>query len=139
MARPPQQSAIAVSLAVEPLPSMGLRATVTFRNATQETVSLWNRFLPADAILGGNWFRITTRDGQRLPYVGELAKWPAPTPRDFVPLGPGESRSVMMLIVHEYQLPPGAPVIVRFEAFNPSIGEQRLMPLASNEVQVRVP
>lgn len=139
MAQPPQQSAIAVTLAVEPLPSMGLRATVTFRNTTQGIVSLADRFLPADGIIGGNWFRIATHDGQRLPYVGQLTKWPAPTPRDFVPLGPGDARTVIMLIVHEYKLPQGTPVTVRFEAFNPSLGEQSLMPLVSNEVQVRVP
>jgi hypothetical protein len=139
MARPPQESALNVTLAVEASPSMGLRANITFHNASQGSMSLWNRFVPTDAILGGNWFRITTPDGKRLPYVGQLAKWPAPTPRDFVVLGPGDSRTVMMFIVHEYALPPATPVTIRFEAFNPSVGGQRLMPLVSNEVQVRTP
>jgi len=99
---------------------------------------LWTGFTPQDGNPRGDWFRIGA-DGHPVAYIGPLAKRRAPAAEEFQILPPGDIRTATMNLTGLYDLPRRRPVTIRFEAYDPSIEDQRLSLLVSNEVGVAMP
>jgi peptidyl-Lys metalloendopeptidase len=135
--RPPQQ-ALTVEIAAEPLDRAGIRVALSFRNPNAVPMRLWMGFTPRDGNPRGDWFRISA-DGQPVPYIGPLAKRRAPDAGEFQLLPPGEKRVATMNLVGLYDLPRRRQLTVRFEAYDPSIGDQPLSLLVSNEARITLP
>jgi peptidyl-Lys metalloendopeptidase len=95
-------------------------------------------FTPPDGNPRGDWFRIS-EDGRPVPYIGPLAKRRAPAAEEFQVLSPGDVRTATMNLIGLYDLPRGRQLTIRFEAYNPSVDDQALSLLVSNEVHVTLP
>jgi hypothetical protein len=134
--RPPQQ-ALTVEIAAEPL-ERGIRVALSFRNPHAVPMRLWMGFTPQDGIPQGDWFRISA-DGRTVPYSGPLAKRRAPDAGEFQLLPPGEKLMATMNLVGLYDLPRRKQLTIRFEAYDPSIGDPPLSLLVSNEARVTLP
>jgi peptidyl-Lys metalloendopeptidase len=137
-AQPSPRQALAVQIAAEPIEPAGIRVSLTFRNPNAIPMRLWTGFTPQDGNPSGNWFRISS-DGRPVAYIGPLAKRRAPTAEEFQVLPPGDTLTAVMNLIGLYDLPRRRPVTIRFEAYDPSIEDQPLSLLVSNEVRVTLP
>lgn len=137
-AQPPARQALTVQIAAEPIEPAGIRVSLTFRNPNAVPMRLWTGFTPQDGNPRGDWFRIGA-DGHPVAYIGPLAKRRAPAAEEFQILPPGDIRTATMNLTGLYDLPRRRPVTIRFEAYDPSIEDQRLSLLVSNEVGVAMP
>jgi hypothetical protein len=137
-AQPQARQALAVQIAAEPLEPAGLRVSLTFRNPNAVDMRLWAGFTPQDGNPRGHWFRITA-DGKPVSYVGPLPNRRFPDAGVFQVLKPGDVRTATMNLVGLYDLPRRKSVTIRFEAYDPSIADQALSLLVSNEVHVTLP
>jgi peptidyl-Lys metalloendopeptidase len=138
LAQPPRLQALAVHIAAEPADSAGLRVSLSFRNPNAVPMRLWMGFSPPDGNPRSDWFRISA-DGRQVPYIGPLAKRRAPGAEEFQVLSPGEVRTATMTLIGFYDLPRRRLLTIRFEAYDPSIGDQPLSLLVSNEVRITLP
>jgi hypothetical protein len=138
IAQPPQRQALTVQITAEPIATAGILVSLAFRNPNAIPMRLWMGFTPQDANPRGDWFRISA-DGHPVPYIGPLAKRRAPAAEEFQVLLPGAVRTATMNLMGLYDLPRGRPLTIRFEAYNPSIDDQPLSLLVSNEVHVTLP
>jgi hypothetical protein len=134
----PQRQPLTVQIAAEPIEPAGIRVALTFRNPNAVPMRLWTGFTPQDGNPRGDWFRISA-DGRPVAYIGPLAKRRAPAAEEFQVLPPGNVRTATMNLVGLYDLPRRRPLTIRFEAYDPSIGDQPLSLLVSNEVRVTLP
>ena len=138
IAQPSPLQGLTVQIAVEPIERSGLRVALSFRNPNAVAMRLWTGFIPQDGIPRGDWFRMSA-DGRPVPYIGPLAKRRAPDSGEFQVLSPREVRAATMTLTGLYELPRGTPLTIRFEAYNPSVEDQSLSLLVSNEVRVTLP
>ena len=109
-------------------------AKLTFRNAGSQDAFIERVNACDGGRIRNDIFEITT-DGQRVPYIGRLAKRAAPGPEDFIKVAPGQSLSNTVQLDSVYQFPPGPGTYkVRYSALNPFPDRDGFFELISNEV-----
>jgi hypothetical protein len=138
IAQPPPRQALTVQITAAPIEPAGIRISLSFRNPNARPMRLWMGFTPPDGNPGGDWFRISA-DGRPVLYIGPLAKRRAPAAEEFQVLSPGDVRTATMNLIGLYDLPRGRQLTIRFEAYNPSVDDQALSLLVSNETHVTLP
>ena len=137
-AQPAPRQALAVQIAAEPVEPAGIRVALTFRNPNAVDMRLWAGFTPQDGYPRGDWFRIAA-DGKPVSYVGPLPNRRFPDAGVFQVLKPGQVLTAAMNLAGLYNLPRRTPITLRFEAYDPSVTDQAVSLLVSNEVRVTLP
>lgn len=108
-------------------------AKLTFRNAGGQDAFIERVNACDGGRIRNDLFEIT-RDDQRVPYIGRLAKRAAPGPEDFIKVAPGHSLSNTVQLDSVYQFPPGpGTYTVRYSALNPYPDRDGFFELVSNE------
>jgi hypothetical protein len=109
-------------------------AKIVFRNISAEKAYLYKRLVPGGGRLKMNLFRISGASGV-LRYRGLSVKFAAPTPGDFLELGPGATLDGSINLGDNYAFPPGAGTYrVRYLAANGFPQNNQLRQIESPEV-----
>ena len=124
---------VQVNLVVQ-VQGRSVTATLTFRNASGQDAFIERVNACDGGRIRNDLFEIT-KDDQRVPYIGRLAKRAAPGPEDFIKLAPGQSLSNTVQLESVYAFPPGAGTYkIRYSAYNPFPDRDGFFELVSNEV-----
>lgn len=129
------QPIIAVRIKLDDRDPVGLKVHLGFRNDSPALALLWDKLAAPEGKLDSNRFEILA-DGQRVAYTGVYVKRSAPSLEEFLTLAPGQVVLATVNLDKYYALPREMRITVTYNAFNPSVGSQKLLPLRSNTAVV---
>lgn len=89
--------------------------TFSLTNTGDEAISVLRWETPLRGLT--NDLFVVTRNGERVPYIGRLVKWAAPTDDDYILIEPGQTVSAVIDLSSAYDMSATGNYSVRFRAF----------------------
>lgn len=89
--------------------------TFSLTNTSEEAIRVLRWETPLQGL--SNDLFVVTRDGERVPYIGRLVKWAAPTDEDYIVIEPGQTVSAVIDLSAAYDMSVTGNYSVRYRAF----------------------